>query len=129
MALQRGLFRMKQQANPEGSWEPRRAGAGKADLRQTGRSPLILKVEYEVSVSMGDIALQAAPRRAYSVNVSSGGMCLLVTCPPVAQEVFRVHVPMAVPVAKTPTLAQVRWSRPLSFESTELYFVGVQFIL
>jgi PilZ domain len=64
-----------------------------------------------------------------TVNVSSGGLCLLVDWLPKLGEIMRVHLPMATVEAKTPTLADVRWVRLLPFEGTGLVIVGVKFIV
>jgi hypothetical protein len=50
---------------------------------------------------------------AFTINVSSGGMCLLMDWAPEWQEVLRVQVPMRIAVAKTPTPAEVRGGRAL----------------
>jgi hypothetical protein len=43
-----------------------------------------------------------------TVNVSSGGLCLLADWSPKLGEILRVHLPMATVEAKMPTLADVR---------------------
>jgi hypothetical protein len=64
-----------------------------------------------------------------TVNVSSGGLCLLADWSPKLGEILRVHVPLATVEAKTPTLADVRWVRPLPFEGSGLVMVGLKFIV
>ena len=64
-----------------------------------------------------------------TINVGSGGMCLLMESEPEPQEVLRVHVPMPIAMIKTPTLAEVRWKRPVPVGLDSLYFVGVRFVL
>ncbi len=72
----------------------------------------------------------AAPEGAgITVNVSSGGLCLLLDWAPPVQEVLQVHVPMPATLAQTPTLAEVRWVRPLPFTDNGTYFVGLKFLL
>jgi len=66
---------------------------------------------------------------ALSLNVCSGGMCLLMDVAPQRQEVLRVHVPMPIALVKTPTLAEVCWSRRVPFDHNGLYFVGMKFVL
>ena len=56
-------------------------------------------------------------------------MCLLMDWEPDIQVVLRVHVPMPVMMAKTPTLAEVRWRRPVPLGWEGLYFVGLKFVL
>jgi hypothetical protein len=68
--------------------------------------------------------------RGLSLNVSSGGMLLLMDRQPRVNQVLKVHMPMPVTMAETPTLAEVRWARKLPFETfPEIYFVGLKFLL
>jgi len=64
-----------------------------------------------------------------TVNVSSGGLCLLADWSPMTGEIFRVHLPLSTVGATTPTLADVRWVRPLPFEGSGLSMVGLKFIV
>lgn len=65
-----------------------------------------------------------------SLNISSGGMLLLIENPPEPERVLRVHVPTPAAAAQTPTLAEVRWVRPVPFEGCEtISFVGLKFLL
>jgi len=66
---------------------------------------------------------------ALSINVSRGGMCLLVDWVPDIQDVLRVHIPLPTTLAKMPTLAEVCWKRPVPLSSNGLYFVGLRFVL
>ncbi len=63
------------------------------------------------------------------VNVSTGGLCMLMEWAPVVGEVMRVHVPMPVTVVETPTLAEVRWVRSLPWREDDQYAVGLKFLL
>jgi len=89
------------------------------------RFPLMRLVQYELSAAR-DLAPEGA---GITVNVSSGGLCLLLDWAPPVQEVLRVHVPMPATLAQTPTLAEVRWVRPLPFTDNGAYFVGLRFLL
>ena len=92
------------------------------------RFPLMRPVQYELSAARE--ARDLAPEGAgITVNVSSGGLCLLLDWAPPVQEVLRVHVPMPATLAQTPTLAEVRWVRPLPFTDNGTYFVGPRFLL
>lgn len=64
-----------------------------------------------------------------TVNVSSGGLCLLADWFPKLGEILRVHVPLSTVGATTPTLADVRWVRPLPFEGSGLAMVDLKFIV
>ena len=68
--------------------------------------------------------------KGLSLNVSSGGMLLIMDHPPKVNQAMRIHVPTPVNIAKTPTLAEVRWTRKLPFPMFDrLYFVGLKFML
>jgi PilZ domain-containing protein len=64
-----------------------------------------------------------------TVNASSGGLCLLADWSPKAGEIFRIHLPLSTVEATTPTLADVRWVRPLPFENSGLSMVGLKFLV
>ena len=74
--------------------------------------------------------LTAHKGKGLSVNVSSGGMLLMMDHQPQVNQVLKIHVPTPVHMAKTPTLAEVRWMRQLPFETFPgIYFAGVKFLL
>ncbi len=64
-----------------------------------------------------------------TVNVGNGGICLLMNRAPEIREIFKVHVPMPIASAKTPTLAEVCWRRTLPVERDDIYLVGLKFLL
>ncbi len=66
---------------------------------------------------------------ALSINVSSGGMLLLVGHPTRERQILEIRVP--TPAGTTaPTLAEVRWTKPIPVEEGEsLYLAGVRFLL
>ena len=68
-------------------------------------------------------------RKALSLNISSGGILLLMERAPELDRVFRIHVPTPVVQAKTPTLAEVRWVRQIPFPvRSSLHLVGLKFL-
>jgi hypothetical protein len=69
--------------------------------------------------------------KALSLNISSGGMLILMDQAPAVEQVLKVYVPTPVTIAETPTLAEVRWTRKLPFEKMNgngPYFVGLKFM-
>jgi len=69
--------------------------------------------------------------KALSVNISTGGMLVLMDQAPGLEQVMKVYVPTPITVAETPTLAEVRWVRKLPFgklNGNEAYFVGLKFV-
>jgi hypothetical protein len=50
--------------------------------------------------------------------------------PPKVNQAMKIHVPTPLNIARTPTLAEVRWTRKLPFQTFDgLYFVGLKFVL
>ncbi len=99
------------------------------------RIALMREIYYEMSSLPGDEDIVSQEQRvgeqgkALSLNISSGGMLLLMESAPEVERVFRVHVPTPITKAKTPTLAEVRWVRKVPFlDQNGLYFVGLKFL-
>ncbi len=87
-------------------------------------------VQYERTEAFSEAGgLEGHNGMVLSINVSSGGMCLLMDWLPGPQEVLRVHVPMPIGLARTPTLAEVCWKQPVPLGGDGLYFVGLRFVL
>ncbi|HZC81379.1 MAG TPA: PilZ domain-containing protein, partial [Nitrospiraceae bacterium] len=93
---------------------------------------------YEILYNMDSPFEQKSPEvrvprhgKGLSLNVSSGGMLLLMDHQPKVNQAMKVHVPTPINVAETPTLAEVRWTRKLPFRTffDSTYFVGVKFVL
>ena len=108
-------------------WDIQNFGA--EPLREN-RFPLMRPVSYELSASLSEAGTgRSLIGTGLSINVGSGGMCLLMDREPDIQKVLRVHVPMPATLAKTPTLAEVRWKRQVPLARIGLYFVGLKFVL
>ena len=95
--------------------------------------PILYDMLYNLDTSHEPESPEARVSRqgkALSLNVSSGGMLLMMDLQPQVNQVLRIHVPTPVHMAKTPTLAEVRWMRQLPFETFPgIYFAGVKFLL
>ena len=84
---------------------------------------------YEISESLGDDAIAIHQGEALSVNVSKGGMLLLMDQNPPVEQVFEIQVPASTR-GKTPRLVEVCWTRQISIEDCDSRFlVGVKFLL
>jgi len=69
--------------------------------------------------------------KALSLNISSGGMLVLMEQIPDVNQVLKVYVPTPVAIAETPTLAEVRWARRVPFwqgVGTGPCLVGLKFM-
>ena len=95
------------------------------------RAALLRPIPYEMNVPIGNVSEPAHQGKALSVNISSGGMLLLMDKAPAIEQVMKVYVPTPITAAETPTLAEVRWTRKLPFGSNSeasSYFVGLKFM-
>ena len=95
------------------------------------RVALLRPIPYEMTTPVNDPSVSAHHGKALSVNISSGGMLVLMDEAPVIEQVMKVYVPTPLTVAETPTLAEVRWTRKLPFGRNSgggPYFVGLKFI-
>jgi len=95
------------------------------------RASLLRPIPYEMTTSVENPAASTHSGKALSLNISSGGMLVLMDQAPAIEQVMKVYVPTPILVAETPTLAEVRWTRRLPFGKTNgngTYFVGLKFM-
>ncbi len=104
------------------------------------RMPLMRRVPYTLLLELephpsgqekdDDAAGDEAGGTALSLNVSAGGMLVIMNGSPSTQQVLKVRVPTPITGIETPTLTEVRWSRKLPFPAPHsLYLVGLKFIV
>jgi len=95
------------------------------------RVALLRPISYEMTVPLEqDTAIQRQGK-ALSLNISSGGMLVLMDKEPPVEQVLKVQVPTPLSQAETPTLAEVRWVRKIPFgvsNEDSPYFVGLKFL-
>ena len=118
---------------------------GGGDVAQTGwewpmadsqkshseRAALLRPILYEMTTPIEIPSVPTHSGKALSLNISSGGMLVLMDQAPAIDQVVKVYVPTPISVAETPTLAEVRWTRRLPFGTTNgnvAYFVGLKFM-
>jgi hypothetical protein len=95
------------------------------------RVALLRPIPYEMTAPADDTAVSVRQGKALSVNISSGGMLILMDHAPAIEQVLKVYVPTPTAVAETPTLAEVRWTRKLPFAKSNgagPFFVGLKFM-
>ena len=95
------------------------------------RAALLRPILYEMTTPVEDPTAATHSGKALSLNISSGGMLVLMDQAPAVEQVMKVYVPTPISVAETPTLAEVRWTRRLPFGKTNgnvTYFVGLKFM-
>ena len=96
------------------------------------RAALLRPILYKM-IALAEEASAASPRsgKALSLNISSGGMLVLMDQAPTIEQGMKVYVPTPITGVEIPTLAEVRWTRKLPFGKpygNGAYFVGLQFM-
>lgn len=95
------------------------------------RAALLRPIPYEMTTAMDGPVASVTVGRALSLNISSGGMLLLMDHAPHVEQVLKVYVPTPITLAETPTLAEVRWTRRVPFGKANGQgpcFVGLKFL-
>ncbi len=95
------------------------------------RVALMRPIPYEATVVSQTPSVSARQGKALSINISNGGMLLLMDQAPAVEQVLKVYVPTPMSEIDTPTLAEVRWAREIPFTNAGglgPYFVGVKFM-
>jgi len=95
------------------------------------RAALLRPIVYEMTSPIEGEGLGLGSGKALSLNISNGGMLVLMDQAPEVEQVMKVYVPTPITIAETPTLAEVRWTRKLPFGKVNgngPYFVGLKFM-
>ena len=100
------------------------------ERRRPARHPFIRFITYELGSNHKPQPY--VPRsQAAAINVSDDGLCLLVNEPIGESDIIRVDLPLADVSTTSPTLAEVKWSKPTPWSRAGAmqYFIGLQFLL
>ncbi|MEQ1656038.1 MAG: PilZ domain-containing protein [Nitrospira sp.] len=95
------------------------------------RAALLRPILYEMTTPVEGPVASTHSGKALSLNISSGGMLVLMDQVPDVEQVLKVYVPTPISMAETPTLAEVRWTRKLPLGKPNgqgVYFVGLKFM-
>jgi len=104
------------------------AEPGHQGYRRQERAALVGFVPYEMREFLGEDSIVIHQGEALSLNISDGGMLLMMDQAPPARQVFELHMPAST-VVKVPTLVEVCWTRPVPIEDDDMrYLVGVKFL-
>jgi hypothetical protein len=107
------------------------AGQPETKERRSERFATMRPITYELFESAqqtGSITARAG--NALFLNISAGGMLLLMDHAPQIQQIIKLYVPTPITQAKTPTLAEVRWTRLSPTGPTSgTYLVGVRYMI
>jgi hypothetical protein len=99
--------------------------------KHSERVALLRPIPYEMTTMAEDPATSVRIGKALSVNISSGGMLVLMDQAPAVEQVLKVFVPTPTTGAEIPTLAEVRWTRKVPFGKNNggaPFFVGLKFM-
>jgi len=102
------------------------------DLQKHHERVAVLRpVPFEITTQVDDPSDSIRSGKALSLNISSGGMLVLMDHAPEVEQVLKVLVPTPTSLAGTPTLAEVRWTRKMPFgrgNGSGPFFVGLKFL-
>ena len=110
----------------EWEWPIRGSNEGHSE-----RAAMLRPILYEMTAPETGNSNLVKEGKALSLNISSGGMLVLMDQAPEIEQVLKVYVPTPITIAETPTLAEVRWTRKLPIgdsNSHVTYFVGLKFM-
>lgn len=96
--------------------------------RQT-RSSLqrLIGYQYEASDTQ-TVIMTRDERMGVTINISDGGLCLLMDRAPAVGDVLRLQMLGSDGVPGEARLAEVRWVRPLPVGQEDVHVVGVKFL-
>ncbi len=93
------------------------------------RVPVTGSCAYEMNEPLAEDSTVIHQGEALLMNISSGGMLLLMEHAPVVEQVIEVRLPRSIKVSTTPTLVEARWLREIPIGSLgRRYLVGVRFL-
>lgn len=98
--------------------------------RRDGQRVSYIRVcPYELTALSGTDVIKLSEGRAFTINMSVGGMLLLLPQSVGERQVFEVKAPSVADEKQTTKLVEVRWTRPLPVKGhTTLHLAGVRFL-
>lgn len=101
--------------------------------KHTERVTMIRPVEYEstgpIDSDLFEDRFTSRTGKALTLNISSGGMLVVMDHAPDLLQLLKVHVPIPIHMTHIPTLVEVAWTRPFPMGPHDLHFVGLKFVL
>jgi len=98
------------------------------ERRDNERVSRIRMHPYALSKLSGSDRVDLSEGRAITLNVSLGGMMLLLPQAVGERDVFEITAPSVADEKPTTKLVEVRWIRPLPVTGYSLHLVGVRFL-
>ncbi|WP_447979432.1 PilZ domain-containing protein [Candidatus Nitrospira bockiana] len=101
--------------------------------KHSERVTMIRPIQYEstspIDPDLFESNFSSRRGKALTINISSGGMLLVMDHAPEPLQLLKVHVPVPIHMTHIPTLAEVAWTRPVPMGPHDLHFVGLKFVL
>ena len=97
------------------------------ERRNSERISLIRACPYQLSNLLDKGRVELSTGYSYSLNISSGGMLLLMPHMLPQRQIFEVNAPSVGGDERHITLVEVCWTRPTP-PDLGVYFVGVRFL-
>ena len=98
------------------------------ERRNNERVARIHMCPYELSKISGSHRVDLSEGRAITINISVGGMLLLLPQAVDERRVFEITAPSVADEKHTTKLVEVRWIRPLPVTGHIRYLAGVRFL-
>jgi len=106
------------------SWSPERR-----HVMHRTRLPVLRSVAYACGLmAVGGRDMSQQSGSAMTVNMSAGGMCILMDWAPEIREVLSVRVDQPLPIERLPPYAEVRWIKAIPLRGYALCFVGLKIL-
>ena len=101
----------------------------KQERRDGGRAPSMWACPYELTKLEGTAAVKSSKGYGYSINVSPGGMLLLLPQKVGKRQIFEIQVPTKAKKKERTKLVEVRWTQSIPVSArVNMYLVGTRFL-
>jgi len=101
----------------------------KQERRDSDRAPSMWACPYELTQLEGSSAVKSSRGYGYSINMSPGGMLLLLPQKVGKRQVFEVQVPSKAKKKERTKLVEVRWTQSIPVSPrVNMYLVGTRFL-
>lgn len=99
------------------------------ERRDSDRVSRIRVCLYELANLLSNDTVEVSEGRALTLNMSSGGLLLMLPQSVGERQVFEIKVPSLADEIRTTKLVEVRWTRPLPVNvHTTMHLAGVKFL-
>lgn len=99
------------------------------ERRESERASRIRSCTYELSKVSGSDTVELSEGRACTINMSSGGMLLLLPQAVGERQVFEINAPSVADEEHTTKVVEVCWTRPLPVSAhITMHLAGVRFL-